>query len=109
LADNLKDLPGLVENQQVIVPLEQPIKRTGHLQILYGNIAPEGCVGKITGKEGLAYEGVARCFDREEDMLDALAKNPDSFKVIHPSFSSLPSTGWKLYGRLGRMNNVIWL
>ena len=70
----------------MIVPLEQPIKRTGHLQIMYGNIAPEGCVGKITGKEGLAYEGTARCFDKEEDMLDALAKDPSSFKAILLSF-----------------------
>lgn len=48
---------------------------------MYGNVAPEGCVGKITGKEGLLYEGVARCFDSEEDMLDALSDDPNSFKV----------------------------
>ena len=81
LAENLEQLPGLKEGQQVIVPFDKPIKKTGHLQILYGNLAPEGCVGKITGKEGLLYEGTARCFDSEEDMLAALEKDADSFKV----------------------------
>ena len=50
-------------------------------QILYGNLAPEGCVGKITGKEGLVFEGSARVFDCEEDMLAALSENPDSLKA----------------------------
>ena len=50
-------------------------------QILYGNLAPEGCVGKITGKEGLLFEGVARVYDSEEDMLAALSEDPQSFKV----------------------------
>ncbi len=63
------------------MPLERPIKASGHLQILYGNIAPEGCVGKITGKEGLEFEGRARVFDSEEDMLHTLEKDPQSFKV----------------------------
>ncbi len=61
--------------------METPIKPTGHITILYGNLAPEGSVGKITGKEGLVFEGIARVFDCEEDMLDALAKDPNSFKV----------------------------
>ena len=51
------------------MPVTSPIKASGHLQILYGNVAPEGSVAKITGKEGLAFEGVAQCFDCEEDML----------------------------------------
>lgn len=50
-------------------------------QILYGNLAPEGCVGKITGKEGLVFQGPARVFDCEEDMLAALSENPDSMKA----------------------------
>jgi hypothetical protein len=50
-------------------------------QILYGNLAPEGCVGKITGKEGLVFEGPARVFDCEEDMLAALSENPESMKA----------------------------
>lgn len=51
------------------------------LQILYGNLAPEGCVGKITGKEGLVFEGPARVFDSEEAMLDALSADPQTMKV----------------------------
>ncbi|KAA6421157.1 MAG: dihydroxy-acid dehydratase [Trebouxia sp. A1-2] len=80
LAENLAALPGLQEGQNVIVPLEKPIKSSGHLQILYGNLAPEGCVGKITGKEGLQFKGPARVFDSEEDMLAALDKDPMSLK-----------------------------
>ena len=81
MAENLEGLPGLAEHQQVIKPVESPIKPTAHIQVMYGNLAPEGCVGKITGKEGLSYEGTARCFDSEEDMLDALSQDPNSFKV----------------------------
>lgn len=51
------------------------------LQILYGNLAPEGCVGKITGKEGMVFEGPARVFDSEEAMLDALSADPQTMKV----------------------------
>ncbi|DBA82958.1 hypothetical protein WJX77_012103 [Trebouxia sp. C0004] len=80
LAENLAALPGLKEGQNVIVPLEKPIKSSGHLQILYGNLAPEGCVGKITGKEGLQFKGPARVFDSEENMLAALDKDPMSLK-----------------------------
>ena len=54
------------------MPLEKPIKKTGHLQILKGNLAPDGAVAKITGKEGLTFKGPARVFDSEEDMLHAL-------------------------------------
>lgn len=56
----------------------------GWVQVMYGNLAPEGSVGKITGKEGLAFQGTARCFDSEEDMLDQLSKDPSSFKVQLP-------------------------
>ena len=80
LADNLAPLPGLREGQDVVLPLSKPIKETGHLQILYGNLAPEGCVGKITGKEGLLFEGPARVFDSEEDMLAALSEDPSKLK-----------------------------
>ncbi len=72
LAENLKDLPGLKPGQTVVQPIEKPIKPTGHIQILRGNLAPEGAVAKITGKEGLKFTGTARCFDSEEDMLAAL-------------------------------------
>ena len=72
LAENLADLPGLSEGQDVIHTLEDPIKKTGHIQILRGNLAPEGAVAKITGKEGLTFNGPAKVYDSEEDMLDAL-------------------------------------
>jgi dihydroxy-acid dehydratase len=72
LAENVKDLPGLSEGQEIIQPIEKPIKKTGHLCILRGNLAPEGAVAKITGKEGLSFTGTARCYDGEEDMLKGL-------------------------------------
>jgi dihydroxy-acid dehydratase len=79
LAENLEACPDLKEGQDVIVPLDKPIKKTGHLQTLYGNIAPEGSVAKITGKEGLYFKGTAICFDSEEEMLQALAENSKQF------------------------------
>ena len=69
LAENVADLPGFTEGQDVFHTLDNPIKPTGHIQILRGNLAPEGSVAKITGKEGLVFTGTARCFDCEEDML----------------------------------------
>lgn len=80
LGENLEMCPDLSSGQDVIVPLETPIKETGHLQILYGSLAPEGSVAKITGKEGLHFTGPARVFDQEESMLEALSQDPDSFK-----------------------------
>ena len=72
VAENLAELPGLKEGQDIIHAVEKPIKPTGHLQILKGNLAPTGAVAKITGKEGLVFEGTANVFDSEEDMLKAL-------------------------------------
>jgi dihydroxy-acid dehydratase len=72
MAENLAALPGFKPGQDVIHPVEKPIKPTGHLRILRGNLAPEGAVAKITGKEGLRFSGPARVFDSEEDMLHAL-------------------------------------
>jgi dihydroxy-acid dehydratase len=74
LAENLQDLPGLQEGQKVILPLETPIKASGHLQILYGNLTPEGSVAKITGKEGEQFSGVAKVYDKEEAMLAGLER-----------------------------------
>jgi len=65
LAENLLDVPDLTEGQDVIRPLESPIKDTGHLRIMFGNLAEDGCVAKITGKEGLRFEGRAKVFDSE--------------------------------------------
>jgi len=72
VAENLADLPGLAAGQKVILPIEQPIKETAHIQILKGNLAPGGSVAKITGKEGLRFSGPARVYDCEEDMLAGL-------------------------------------
>ncbi len=72
IAENLADLPGLEKGQEIVMPLERPIKKTGHIQILKGNLAPGGAVAKITGKEGLKFTGPAKVFDSEEDMLHAL-------------------------------------
>ncbi len=74
LAENLRNLPGLAPGQDVIRPLENPIKATGHLHILRGNLAPEGAVAKITGKEGTRFSGPAKVFDSEEDLLATLEK-----------------------------------
>ncbi len=65
IAENLAEVPGLMEHQQVIKPLNNPIKATGHLRILYGNLATEGAVAKITGKEGLYFSGPAKVYDDE--------------------------------------------
>ncbi|CAM9741233.1 unnamed protein product [Chrysoparadoxa australica] len=72
ISENLADLPGLTPGQEIIRPWTDPIKETGHIQILFGNIATEGSVAKITGKEGLTFSGVAKCYDCEEDMLASL-------------------------------------
>eukprot|EP00854_Cymbomonas_tetramitiformis_P015653 gene15653-18564_t len=80
LAENLDSCPPLSEGQKVIMPIEEPIKKTGHLQILYGNLCPEGSVAKITGKEGLHFEGEALVFDGEEAMLAALEEDAPRFK-----------------------------
>jgi dihydroxy-acid dehydratase len=74
LRENVQDLPGLAEDQKIVQPLASPLKQTSHLQILKGNLAPEGAVAKITGKEGLRFEGPANVFDSEEDMLHALER-----------------------------------
>ncbi|KAK2991809.1 hypothetical protein RJ640_007639 [Escallonia rubra] len=80
LAENVRAFPCLAEGQQIIRPLSNPIKETGHIQILYGNLAPEGSVAKITGKEGLYFSGPALVFEGEESMIEAISENPTSFK-----------------------------
>ena len=75
LAENLEDAAALTKGQKVISTLEQPVHKRGHIQILRGNLAPEGAVGKITGKEGTWFTGPANVFDSEEQMLAALQKN----------------------------------
>jgi dihydroxy-acid dehydratase len=72
LAEDLADVQAYPEGQDVIRPLEDPIKADSHLAVLYGNLAPEGAVAKITGKEGLSFRGPARCFSSEELALRAI-------------------------------------
>jgi dihydroxy-acid dehydratase len=76
VAENLEEVPDIdFETQKIIYPVSNPIKPTGHIQILYGNLAERGSVAKITGKEGLKFEGPAQVFDKEEGLLDAIANN----------------------------------
>ena len=72
LAENLKDVPSLMIGQKVIRPLDNPIKSTGHLRVLKGNISPKGAVAKITGKEGLEFTGTARIFNSEYEATDGI-------------------------------------
>ena len=73
IAENLKDAPDLdFEKQDILMPLEKPIKATGHLQILYGNLAEKGSVAKITGKEGEKFEGKARVFEGEKHLIEGI-------------------------------------
>jgi len=74
LAENLKDIkPINFETQDILYPLEKPLKATGHLQILYGNLAEKGSVAKISGKEGERFEGPARVFDGEKNLVAGIA------------------------------------
>jgi len=73
VAENLATAPDLdFDTQKIIMPLETPLKATGHLQILYGNLAEKGSVAKISGKEGERFEGTARVFDGEQDLITGL-------------------------------------
>ena len=75
IAENLADVPNLdFDAQKIIVPILSPLKASGHLQILYGNLATEGAVAKITGKEGVRFEGFAKVCEREEEVMEFLAK-----------------------------------
>ncbi|KAK2778044.1 hypothetical protein FQN53_001958 [Emmonsiellopsis sp. PD_33] len=74
LAENIASHPSLPQDQVIIHPLSNPIKATGHLQILKGNLAPGGAVAKITGKEGTKFTGKARVFNKEHELNSALAK-----------------------------------
>ena len=75
IAENLADIPSLdFDNQKIIYPLSNPLKASGHLQILYGNLATEGAVAKITGKEGLKFEGTAKVCECEEEVIEYLQK-----------------------------------
>ncbi|KAL1994540.1 hypothetical protein VTN49DRAFT_2010 [Thermomyces lanuginosus] len=74
LAENVQSFPSLPQDQVIIRPLDNPIKPTGHIQILRGNLAPGGAVAKITGKEGLSFTGKARVFNKEHELDQAVAR-----------------------------------
>lgn len=75
MAENLAEAPDLNFNtQKIIFPITQPLKPSGHLQILYGNLAPGGAVAKITGKEGERFEGLAKVCDSEEEVIECISK-----------------------------------
>lgn len=74
MKENVESWPDFPADQPIIRPLSDPLKPTGHIQILRGSLAPGGSVGKITGKEGLRFEGVAKCFDYEDAMVEALER-----------------------------------
>ncbi|MFY7669256.1 MAG: dihydroxy-acid dehydratase [Crocinitomicaceae bacterium] len=74
LAENLAEVPSLTDGQKVIVPLETPLKESGHIQILYGNLAERGSVAKITGKEGEYFRGPAVVFDNEFDTIKGITE-----------------------------------
>jgi dihydroxy-acid dehydratase len=73
LAENLAEVPSLIEGQEVIVTLEAPLKDSGHIQILFGNLAERGAVAKITGKEGEYFRGPAVVFDNEYDTINGIS------------------------------------
>jgi dihydroxy-acid dehydratase len=72
LAENLQDVAAYPDDQPIVRPLSDPIKKDSHLVVLHGNLAPEGAVAKITGKEGLIFEGKARVFNSEEQSLQGI-------------------------------------
>jgi dihydroxy-acid dehydratase len=75
MAENLAEAPDLnFDTQKIIFPITQPLKPTGHLQIIYGNLAPGGAVAKITGKEGERFEGLAKVCNSEEEVIEYISK-----------------------------------
>lgn len=84
IAENLESFPSLPQGQEIIRSLDNPIKKTGHIEILKGNLAPEGAVAKITGKEGLTFTGKALVFDKEVELDRALNNSeiPNDEKIV---------------------------
>jgi dihydroxy-acid dehydratase len=72
MAENLRDVQPYVSNQDIVYPLDKPLKKDSHLVVLYGNLAPEGAVAKISGKEGLQFTGKARVFNSEEHAMEKI-------------------------------------
>ena len=82
IAENLSALPPLQDSLNLMLPFSNPLKQTGHLQILYGNVAPGGSVAKITGKEGELFEGTAHVFNSEQEILQAISERKINKKEV---------------------------
>jgi dihydroxy-acid dehydratase len=82
LAENLAEVEELKDGQDIIRPIDKPLKPKGHIQILYGNLAEEGAVAKITGKEGEKFSGPAKVFDNEYDAIDGIGRTVKKGDVI---------------------------
>jgi dihydroxy-acid dehydratase len=82
VGENLEEVPGLDEGQKIIHSLENPIKKKGHIQILYGNLAEQGAVAKITGKEGELFSGPARVFENEFEAIEGIRTRVKPGEVI---------------------------
>ena len=82
IAENLEAVPDLTDDKGMIYSFDTPIKKTGHLQVLYGNLAPEGAVAKITGKEGEVFEGPARIYEDEFSAIEGIGKEVQKGEVI---------------------------
>ena len=82
IGENLESVKSLSDHQKIIVPFETPIKAKGHLQILYGNLAPDGAVAKITGKEGEVFEGPARIYEDEFEAIRGIGEEVQKGEVI---------------------------
>src|SRR5262249_59181489 len=99
LAENLADFADLAPGQRVLRPWGDPIKPTGHIQILRGSLAPDGAVAKITGKEGLSFTGPAAVFDGEEGMLAALEQGRIRLRMVDVIRNQGPQ-GWACHPEL---------
>ena len=82
IGENLEEIPGLKEGQTIIHPVDKPIKKNGHIQILYGNLAEQGAVAKITGKEGELFSGPARVFEDEHSASEGISTTVRRGEVI---------------------------
>ncbi|KAI9905592.1 hypothetical protein PsorP6_014223 [Peronosclerospora sorghi] len=92
LGENLAHVPGLSDNHEIIHTVDRPLKSSRHLRILRGELAPEGSVANITGKEGLVFAGTAKVYDCEEDMMSVLENNEITKRsVIHGKLAVLTS------------------
>ncbi len=82
LGENMENVPDLAPDQKIIRPVKNPMKASGHIRILKGNLAPDGAVAKITGKEGTLFQGPARVFENEQEAIEGIANTVQKGEVI---------------------------